>query len=353
MNQEEIRKKLNKIDFQILKLLDSRMELELKSKKIKKSSDDTNREKEFLKKIRSQSRGLIAPDFCEKLYTEITNETKKLKKNDFRLVAFQGAHGAYSEVAARVWDRDLIPIPCSEFSEIFEGIQSGLFDYGVVPVENSSGGVISQVNQLIISTNLYVVGAVELHVHHCLLTLPGTDYRELHAVYSHSQALEQCRQFIVRNNLEPIPYYDTAGSARMLAEEEPTSSAAIASKLAAEIYNLEVIKENIEDFERNITRFLLFSKKEGAEEGNKCSIIFSTAHKAGTLFKVLEVFATQNINLTRIESIPNRQGSYAFFLDFLGSKKNENVIRALEEVKENTTNFRLLGCYKERSNKDA
>jgi len=352
MNSEEIRKKLDKIDFQILKLLDTRMELELKSKKFAKTSDETNREKEFLKKIKSQSRGLIAPDFCEKLYTEIVYETKKLKKNNYKLVAFQGAHGAYSEVAARVWNRELIPIPCNEFSEIFEGIQSGLYDYGVVPVENSSGGVISQVNQLIITTNLFVVGAVELHVHHCLLTLPGTDYRELHVVYSHSQALEQCRQFIVRNKLEPIPYYDTAGSARMLAEEEPKSSAVIASKLAAEIYNLEVIKENIEDFERNITRFLIFSRKESQEDGNKCSIIFSTAHKAGTLFKVLEVFANQNINLTRIESIPNMQGSYAFFLDFLGSKNDENVKNALKTVKEITTNFRLLGCYKEKSNKD-
>jgi prephenate dehydratase/chorismate mutase/prephenate dehydratase len=348
MNLDDIRKTLDKLDYQILKLLDTRMEMALKSKKFKKSVEDLKREAEIIEKIRSQSRGLIDADFCEKLYKEIITESKKLQSKDYKLIAFQGEHGAYSESAARIWLKDLITIPCSEFTEVFEGVQSGLYDFGVIPIENSLGGVLSQVNQLIISSKVFVVGAVELPIHHCLLTLPGMDYREIHAVYSHSQALEQCRQFIVRNKLEPIPYYDTAGSARMLTEEEPQSSAAIASKLAADIYNLEVIKENIEDFERNITRFLIFSKYENKKSGNKCSIIFSTSHKAGTLFRVLEVFAKRKINLTRIESFPDRQGNYAFFLDFLGAQNEEKVEQALKEVKEITTQYRLLGFYNER-----
>jgi prephenate dehydratase len=134
----------------------------------------------------------------------------------------------------------------------------------------------------------------------------------------------------------------------MLVEKASRVSAAIASKLSAKLYNLEIIKEDIQDLERNMTRFLVLSRKESGEEGNKCSVIFSTEHKAGSLFSVLEVFAEKNINISRIESIPNEPGNYAFFLDFIGSNKDDKVIKALEKVKEITTNFKLMGCYKER-----
>jgi prephenate dehydratase/chorismate mutase/prephenate dehydratase len=193
-----------------------------------------------------------------------------------------------------------------------------------------------------------VVGAVELPVYLCLLALPGTDHREIRTVYSQSQALAQCRNFLARNNLDPSQYYDTAGAAKMLAEETPKSSAVIASKLASEIYDLEIIKEDINDFERNMTRFLVLSKEENREEGNKCSILFSTEHRAGTLFNVLEVFAKKNINLTRIGSIQSGAGNYTFFLDFIGSNRDENVKSAFDEVKDVTTNFRFMGCYKEK-----
>ena len=223
----------------------------------------------------------------------------------------------------------------------------GSFDFGIVPVENTLGGVVSQVNQLILNTELFVSGAVELSIHHCLLGLSGADHRELRIVYSHYQALEQCHHFLVRNKLEPAPYYDTAGAAKMLAEKAPKATAVIASNLCAELYNLEIIKENIEDFTRNKTRFLVFAKKENTTPGSKCSIIFSTEHKAGTLFRVLEVFARKNLNLTRIESIPNQLGSFVFFLDFEGSRDDDNVVTALEDVKKITTRFRMMGFYDE------
>ena len=347
MTLEEIRKQLDKIDFQLLKLLNSRMELGLETKKFKKSIEDSDREAEVIEKIRTRSGALIAPQFCEKLFKEIISESKKLQNKNFQLVGYQGEHGAYGEVAARKWNDNLVPIACSEFTEVFEGVSSGLFDFGIVPVENTLGGVLSQVNQLILNTDLFVVGAVTLPIHHCLLSVPGTDYRELRAVYSHYQALEQCHHFIARNNLEPVPFYDTAGAAKMIAEKRPTASAAIASKLCAELYDLEIIKENIEDFDSNITRFLVFSKDENNEKGEKCSIVFSTEHKAGTLFRALEVFAQKGINLTRIESIPNLQGSFAFFLDFAGSKNDSNIAKALKEVQKLTSNFRLMGFYDE------
>ncbi len=348
MNLEDIRRKLDNIDLQILKLLDTRMELGLKAKKFKKSVEDLEREKIVLERIRAHSHGLLAPDFSEMLYRSIMEESKRLQRMDDKLIGFQGEHGAFSEMASRIWNASLIPIPCSEFTEVFRGVQSGLFDYGIVPVENTLGGVVSQVNALILNTELHVVGAVELDIHHCLLAIPGTDHRELRAAYSHSQALEQCHQFLIRNKLEPIPFYDTAGAAKMLAEQAPKASAAIASKLAAELYNLEIIKENIEDFNTNKTRFFIFAKQRDSGKGDKCSVIFSTEHKAGTLFKVLEIFAHSHINLTRIESFPDRQGSYAFFLDFIGSDQDTKVMEALAEIGKLTAKLRLLGCYIEK-----
>ena len=348
MSLKEIRKNIDSLDFQVMQLLKKRMEQVLIAKKFKTDIEDNEREKEVLDRIGKNSTGLIHSEFMERIYVEIIKESKKLQQNDFELIAFQGEHGAYGEVASREWDRDLVPFPCNTFAEVFEGVQSGLYEYGIVPVENTLGGSVAQVNQLLINTDLNVVGAVELPVHHCLLALPGTDHREIRSIYSHPQALSQCRQFLARNKLEPVQYIDTAGAAKMIAEKRPKRSAAIASNLSAKLYNLEIIKERIEDLDRNITRFLVLSKEENIEDGDKCSIVFATEHKAGTLFNVLEVFAGNNINLTRIESIPNKPGEYAFFLDFEGSNKNDKVVEVLKEVKKITTNFKLMGCYKER-----
>ena len=348
MSLKEIRKNIDLIDWKILKLLNDRMELALMAKKFKSQIEDREREQELLDRIRENLTGLINAKFIEKIYTEIIKESKHLQQRDYELIAFQGEHGAYGEVASRKWRSDLIPVPCTEFVEVFEGVESGLCDYGIVPVENTLGGSVDQVNRLFINTSLNVVGAVELPIHLCLLALPGTDHREIRTVYSHPQALAQAREFLSRNKLRPVQYYNTAGAAKMLTEKTLKGSAAIGSRLSAQLYDLEIIKEDIEDLDRNVTRFLVLSRDESREEGDKCSVIFSTEHKAGTLFRVLEVFARKNINLTRIESIPNEPGNYAFFLDFMGSNKDDKVVKALEEAEEITTDFKLMGCYKER-----
>lgn len=348
MNLKTIRKNIDLLDSEILKLLKDRMEQILLTKKFKSQIEDSQRENEVLERIRQNSTGLINADFIEKIYIEIIKESKNLQQNDWELIAFQGEHGAYGEVASRKWNSDFIPIPCREFADVFEGVKDGLYDFGIVPVENTLGGVVGPVNELLINSELNFVGAVELPIHLCLLALPETDHREIHTVYSHPQALAQCRRFLARNRLDPVQYHDTAGAAKMLMETRPKASAAIASKLSAELYNLEILKEDIEDLDRNLTRFIVLSREKNSEDGDKCSIIFSTEHKAGTLFRVLEVFAKKNINLTRIESIPDEPGNYAFFLDFAGSNKDKKVVEALDEVKEITRSFRLMGCYKER-----
>ena len=349
MDLSEIRNKIDSIDSKILKLLGDRMEFAIMSRKFKEETKDSTREKELLERIRKNARGLINPDFCSDLYEDILKESKRLQEIEYKLICFQGEHGAYSEVAAKKWNNKLVPIGCKDFSEVFSGVKSGTYEYGIVPVENTLGGVVEQVNKLLIHTDLSVVGAVELSIFHSLMILPGANYRDIKKVYSHPQALSQCREFIKRNKLEKKTYYDTAGAAKKLSNDQLTNSAAICSSLAAEIYNLEIIKEDIQDLDNNKTRFLVLSKKDenlnNNNDGNKCSISFNTSHKSGTLFSVLEIFAKNSHNLTRIESIPSQPGFYTFFLDFMGSINDDKVKQSLKSVEKITSELKILGCY--------
>jgi prephenate dehydratase/chorismate mutase/prephenate dehydratase len=349
MTLNELRDDIDKIDARILALLGERMEKAILTRKLKVGGiEDKGREQEIIDKVRRTSRCLVRPDFAAGLYERIMAESKALQASGVRTVGFQGEHGAYSEIAARGWEPAAATIPCREFSDVFDGVDQGLFDYGIVPVENSLGGLVGPVNSILISTDLRVVAAVNLTVVHCLVAPSGADHRELRTVYSHSQALAQCRRFLERNKLAPLPYYDTAGAARMLAQEAPKGAAAIASRFAAELYDLDIIKEGIQDAPNNRTRFLVLSKKDSGEAGEKCSAVFGAEDKAGGLFDILQIFAREGINLTRIESVPNRPGDYAIFIDFEGSIQDERVARAVESATKAAQDFRILGCYKER-----
>jgi len=348
MDLSQIRDEIDRLDLRILQLLNERMELALRAKRFKSRIEDHKREKELLDRLGKICTGLIGPGFLQGIYRQIFEESKKLQQIAAQSIAFKGDHGAYGEIAAKAWNSEFISMPCKSFEHVFEGVGSGVYHYGIVPVENTLGGVVGEVNRLIIDMDLFVAGAVKLAIHHSLLALPGTDPRDIRKVYSHPQALAQCREFLSRNNLEPVSYTDTAGAAKMLADRRPDGCAAIASPLCSDLYGLDIIKEQIEDLDRNKTRFLVLSKEQSDEQGEKCSVIFSTEHKAGTLFRVLDVFASRNINLTRIESIPSALGNYVFFLDFIGSDRDADVLEALEEAVHLTDNFRLMGCYKER-----
>ncbi len=351
MDLNEIRKNIDVIDSEVIKLLNKRFELALRTKKFKSQIPDPMREQAVLDSVKRHSRNLVRQEFSEKLYKEIMNEAKRLQEQNIKLVGFQGEHGAYGEIAIKTYDKSAVPVPSLEFVDVFEGVKSRQLDLGIVPVENSLEGAVTAVNDLLVETDLNIIGEINVPVHHCLLALPETDYREIKVVYSHPQALAQCRGFIARNKLEARPYYDTAGAAAMLANERPKAAAVIASRLCAELYELEVLKENIEDHESNNTRFLVLSREKGKEKGNKCSIIFSTQHKAGALFSVLKIFADAGVNLTRIESRPIRKEpkKFAFLLDFQGSDTDKKIADMVEKVKQETVMFKFLGCYKEAS----
>ena len=348
MTLKDIRDDIDRIDARLLSLVDERMEKALLARAFKADVADPAREESIIERITRSSRCLATPEFTGELWRAVIAEARAIQERKPKTVGFQGEHGANSEVAARAWDGSAAAMPCREFSDVFDAVRDGLFDFGIVPVENTLGGIVGPVNSILINTDLKIVAAIDMPISHCLLAVPGTDHREIRSAYSHSQALAQCRYFLARNKLEPRPYYDTAGAARMISQERRRDAAAIAPRFAAEIYDLEIIKEGIEDSENNRTRFLIIAKEGSKEEGNKCSAVFSTEDKAGALFKALEIFAREDINLTRIESVPNKPGDYAIFLDFDGSVNDARVAAAISEASAVARYFRVLGCYNER-----
>jgi prephenate dehydratase len=323
------------------------MGLALRLKKFKETLDDPQQENDMLARAERLNLDLIKSTFTRRLLKTIIEETKRLQDEERLLAAFQGEHGAYGEVAARQLVSDGAYIPCMEFMDVFRGVEEGYFDLGVVPVENSLEGAVTQVNDLLTTTDLKIIGESKVTVSHCLLAAEATDYREIRQVFSHPQALAQCRNFLMRNKLEPRPYYDTAGAAKMLARENPKAAAAIASSLCAELYDLEIIKQGIEDGPSNSTRFLLLAREPHPDNGDKTSIIFAVPHEAGRLYAVLKLFADAGINLTRIASMPLRSdpGNYSFFLDFEGSAMNQKVAEVLKEMEDLTKWIKYLGSY--------
>jgi len=348
MTLEGLRQDIDRIDSRILALLDERLEKGLLTRRHKTGTLDSGREAEVLDRVAKRSKCLAGREFTEGLYKRIMAESKAVQDRGLKLVGFQGMHGAYSEAAARAWDPEAATVPFQEFAQVFDAVVSGDLDYGVVPVENTLGGIVGQVNSILVTTELRVVGAVDMPISHCLLAAPGVDHRDIRTAYSHGQALSQCRRFLERNKLDGKEWFDTAGSARMIAEDRPKGAAAIASRFAAELYGLEIIKEGIQDSAANRTRFFVLAKGPAATSGNKCSAVFFTDDKAGALFGVLEVFAKAGINLTRIESVPDEPGDYAIFLDFDGSDRDERVSGAIDAARGLVGDFRLLGCYDEK-----
>lgn len=347
MKLEDIRHKVDRIDHQLLVLLHERMGLALRARRFKDEVLDAQREKAVLERAGRLKLDLVEASFGKQLLRTIIEESKRLQREPRELIAFQGEHGAYGELAARRLAPGAAHAPCMEYADVFVGVEEGYFDLGVVPVEHSLEGSVTQVNDLLTKMSACVVGEINVPVSHCLMAVEESDYRELRVVYSHPEVLAQCAGFIERQNLEPRPFYDTAGAAKMLARDNPRGAAAIASPLAAELYDLAILKEGIEDGPPGSTRFLLLAREPRATAGEKCSIIFATGHQAGKLFDVLRLFAESDINLTRIASTPRREdpGNYTFFLDFEGSSEDEKVVAVLDEMKKRTIELKFLGSY--------
>ncbi|HXF60437.1 MAG TPA: prephenate dehydratase [Caldilineaceae bacterium] len=264
------------------------------------------------------------------------------------VVAFQGEHGAYSEEAiVHHFGEGVTTLPCHAFEHIFEAVEGGQADFGLLPVENSSAGSINKSFDLLLEHDLKVHGEVLLRVRHCLLTLPG-NASKIREVRSHFQALAQCEGFLNRHNYIAVPWYDTAGSAKDLAANPVEGVGVIASKLAAKYYGLEIVQEGIEDLRYNYTRFFVLGKGDAQVEGPaKTSLVFAVPNTAGSLYHALGEFANRNINLTKLESRPrrNRPWQYVFYLDFDGHWQDPAASEALLRLLSRAVFVKLLGSY--------
>ncbi|WP_428325319.1 prephenate dehydratase [Nitrosopumilus sp.] len=262
-------------------------------------------------------------------------------------VSFQGERGAYSEAAARaLFDEDVETVPFATFAEVLENTSKEKTEYSVLPVENSLEGSVGESYDLLYSTSLNATGEIYHRIEHCLIGIG--EINEVDTVYSHPQALGQCRKFIEEHKMKTIPAYDTAGSVKIIKELNKKNCACIASKTASLIYDVPVIAENIANNLNNYTRFLVLSKKESDITGNdKTSIIFSIKHEPGSLYRIIENFHKNNVNLTKIESRPTRANTweYNFYVDFEGHQKESKISEMLEKIKQDTLFLKVLGSY--------
>lgn len=264
-------------------------------------------------------------------------------------VAFQGERGAYSESAVyKYFGSHVQTVPRKRFSDVFRSVETGETDFGVVPVENSIEGSVNLVYDLFLEYNVKVCGEIILKIAHCLIANPETDLSSIKIIYSHPQALAQCRNFLEHLGCELISTYDTAGSVKMIKEKRIVDAAAIAGEQAAEIYKMGILAKNIADNPNNYTRFFVLSKIDAPPSGNdKTSIIFSTRHVPGALYKALGEFAVRGINLTKIESRPTKQRpwEYNFYLDFEGHRSETRCAKALKELETKSVFVKILGSY--------
>jgi chorismate mutase/prephenate dehydratase len=264
-------------------------------------------------------------------------------------VAFQGERGAFSEdAAAKLFGKSIDFVPCMRLKEVFELVSQDKVELGVVPLENSQAGSINETYDLLLAYPLNIFAEVILKVSHCLMALPGEKSADVTTIYSHPQALAQCDEFLSKLKVEIVPSYDTAGSAKMIKEKELKYCAAIASKRAADIYGLEILAPEIETSANNYTRFVAISKQKAKPaQRNKTSLVFAAEHKPGSLYRILGIFATRNINLTKLESRPSRTKpwEYVFYVDFEGHIDGDIYQEAMRELQRETTSIKILGSY--------
>ncbi|NMA94477.1 MAG: prephenate dehydratase [Clostridiales bacterium] len=266
-------------------------------------------------------------------------------------VAYLGIPGSFSYQATRIYFGDEVdPLSQNSFDDIFKLLDSGDGDFGVLPVENSSVGMITQVFDLLNQYNAKIQGELFLRVEHNLLTISGARLEDIKEIYSHPQAIQQCAKFLGQSqNWQAIPFFDTAKSAKWVKGQKDKALAAIGSTEAARLYGLDILVSDIQDNSSNYTRFVIIAREnEIKADYNKISLNLTLNHTAGSLYKVVEQFAKSNLNMLSIKSRPivSRPFEYMFYIDFEGNLRDDNVKYALKRIQRHCSNFKILGNYK-------
>lgn len=369
----DYRNKIDAIDEELVRLFEERMTIAAGVAEYKIENNmpvfHKDRENQVIEKNlkRVQNKKLIShtEEMLHNLMEISKNYQKELMElteiplsrgNDVK-IGFQGEKGSFSEEALIQYFGDSCQVSnYSEFEDVFEALKFKSIDYGILPIENSSTGSITDIYDLLNKYGYYIVGEKNLKIEHNLLGLKGAEINEIREVYSHLQGLEQSSEFIKGiKNCKKIPYYNTATSAKYVKEQGDSTKAAIGSRRAAEIYGLEILKPAINNIKLNYTRFVIVGRElECNEICNKMTLSFSLPNTAGSLYDTLKIFAENNINMNKIESRPIGDGtfSYLFYVDIEGNLKDSTMKNILNNLRETISDYRVLGCYKKYEETD-
>jgi chorismate mutase/prephenate dehydratase len=349
---EKIRERIDLLDVQIQDLINQRAAAAKEVARIKLEEEKDaffyrpEREAAILKQVQKRNRGPMGSEEMARLFREIMSACLALEQP--LEIAYLGPEGTFTQAAAlKHFGHSIRTLPMGSISDVFREVESGAAHYGVVPVENSTEGVINHTLDLFLHSPLFICGEVSVRIHHHLLSL-AADLESVIRVYSHQQSLAQCRLWLDRNlpRAEQITVGSNAEAAKLVREEP--GAAAIASEMAAELYQLKGLARNIEDAPDNTTRFLVIGSQKAFPSGeDKTTFLCATRNVAGGLALLLSPLAKHGISMSRIESRPSRQGNwdYVFFIDIEGHQDEPRVARVLEELKEEARMLKVLGSY--------
>lgn len=353
LDLNRIRQEIDSVDEQIQTLLNRRASLAEQVAKAKFATEENpafyrpEREAQVLRKVMERNQGPLSNDTIARLFREIMSACLALEAP--QSIAFLGPEGTFTQAAAfKHFGQDAITRPVNSIMEVFREVEAGSAHYGIVPVENSSEGVVNHTLDSFKTSTLNVIGEVELRIHHQLLISQHTQKNSIKQIYAHQQTLAQCRKWLDQHcpGVELVALNSNAEAARRIRNE--WHSAAIASDVAAKLYDLEILHPNIEDNPENTTRFLVVGREKSARSGHdKTSILVSAQDRAGALLDILTPLAKHNITMTSIETRPDlpEKWAYVFFIDLKGHIDDENVQQALAEIRSQVKELRVLGSY--------
>ena len=347
-----LREKIDALDMQIMENISCRAGLAQQVAKVKKGQGDKTyyrpeREAQVLRRVMNANDGVIDNENMARLFRQIMSACLALEQPI--KVAFLGPEGTFTQEAAiKHFGDSAITMPMTAIDEVFREVVAGACDYGVVPVENSTEGVISHTLDSFMDSSLQICGEVELRIHQHFLVGENTNSSNITRVYSHSQSLAQCRQWLNSNypSIERVAVSSNAEAAKRVQGE--WNSAAIAGDMSCELYELKKLWEKIEDRPDNSTRFLIIGRESVSPSGDDLtSLVVSVKNKPGALYDLLEPFRRYNLDMTRLESrpSPSSKWSYVFFIDFAGHKEDEAAVNVLSELSENVADLKVLGSY--------